>query len=181
MLLDTESALTLMDEIVYLQLREHVEKLEKTPITVQSATKHALDIIGQSEAKFKLMTRKGGIREFQQKFAIVKGLAKPIILGMDFLGECEANIKLASKKVVLCHNGTRSVHELVQGHGSEILQQARLCEQLTIPPRNDTCNMSSRRTENRKRRRRIHLHTRQISEGHDGSQRGPPNGQQNHS
>ena len=65
MLLDTGAAITTIDEQLWNTLKSTNNQLEKTTFSVRSATKHALDILGQTDVTFTIPTRKVVIRNLQ--------------------------------------------------------------------------------------------------------------------
>ena len=133
MLLDTGSVLTLIDETVWESIRKEGLQLEAGPCEVTSATKHALNVLGQVEITLQLLTRNGSWQDFKHKVVVVKGLAKRVIIGMDFLISNNATIDLQESRVYLYKNRTKTVYELV--HGIHVAREVRLIEKTVLGPR----------------------------------------------
>jgi predicted aspartyl protease len=115
-LLDTGSAVTVIDEELWSLLNTRKESLEKVSFPIRSATHHNVDIIGQREMTLQLCTkRKKSVRKFTLKVIVAKGLIHKAIIGMDFLKKFGAVIDLYNKRLFLYIDGTKSTHDLKQG------------------------------------------------------------------
>ena len=84
MLCDTGSSITLMDELIWNKIKDNTYTLEAVNYAVRSATKHALEILGQIKLNFCLLNRKGNWQQFTFTVMVARNLSKPVILGMDF-------------------------------------------------------------------------------------------------
>ena len=115
MLLDTGAAITTIDKKLWKTLKSNNNQLEKTTFSVRSATKHALDILGQTNVTFTIPTRKGSNQKFTIKAAVVKNVSQEVIIGKDFLLKYAAEIDLKAHKLTLLSNCTRTAHNLIPG------------------------------------------------------------------
>ena len=59
MLCDTGSSISLLDEMVWDKIKDTTSVLGPVTCPVRSATKHAIEILGQTKLNFKLLNRKG--------------------------------------------------------------------------------------------------------------------------
>jgi hypothetical protein len=100
MLLDTGSALTIIDERVWLDAQSGTSQLLDAPFSITSASRHTLDVRGQADVTLTLYTKKNSTRSFQVRATVVRQLSKPVIIGMDFLTTYDANIHLGAMKVL---------------------------------------------------------------------------------
>ncbi len=135
MLCDTGSSISLLDEMVWDKIKDNNIILESVKRPVRSATKHTIEIIGQTNIQFKLYNRKGNWQEFTYKFMIARNLSKPAILGMDFFHAHRAMINLHNNRVHLYQNRTRTAYQLVGGTTQSTTMEVALIETITIPAR----------------------------------------------
>ena len=59
MLCDTGSAVSLIDESIWDNIKDQVNKLNEVKYAVRSASRHSLEILGQTDIQFQLVTKKG--------------------------------------------------------------------------------------------------------------------------
>ena len=135
MLCDTGSSISLLDEMVWDKIKDTTSVLDPVTCPVRSATKHAIEILGQTKLNFKLLNRKGNWQQFTYTFMIARNLSKPAILGMDFFHTQRAMINLNNNRVHLYQNRTRTAYQLVGGTTQSTAIEVALIESITIPAR----------------------------------------------
>ena len=113
MLCDTGSAVSLIDESIWDNIKDQVNKLNEVKYAVRSANRHSLEILGQTDIQFQLVTKKGIWIDFTYEFMIARGLSKPAILGVNFFHAHKALINLQNNVVYLHKRGIKTTHELV--------------------------------------------------------------------
>ena len=59
MLCDTWSAVSLIDESIWDNIKDQVNKLNDVKYAVRLASRHLLEILGQTDIQFQLLTKKG--------------------------------------------------------------------------------------------------------------------------
>ena len=135
MLCDTGSSISLLDEMVWDKMKDTTSVLDPVTCPVRSATKHAIEILGQTKLNFKLLNRKRNWQQFTYTFMIARNLSKPAILGMDFFHTQRAMINLNNNRVHLYQNRTRTAYQLVGGTTQSTGIEVALIEYITIPAR----------------------------------------------
>ena len=117
-LLDTGSAVTVIDEELWQLVKKKDERLEKVPFAIRSVTQHNIEILGQKDINLTLPTRKrNGRKSFKISVLVAKGLLHRAILGLNFLKRFDAFIDVSQDRLTLYNQGTKSVHELFHGSG----------------------------------------------------------------
>ena len=135
MLCDTGSSITLMDELIWNKIKDNTYTLEAVNYAVRSATKHALEILGQIKLNFCLLNRKGNWQQFTFTVMVARNLSKPVILGMDFFHAHRALINLNNNRIHLNQNRTRTTYQLVGGTTQSTAVEVTLIDTITIPAR----------------------------------------------
>ena len=137
-LLDTGSAVTVIDEEIWKMMKAKDDKLEKVPFAIRSVTQHDIEILGQKEVNITFPTRKkNGRRNFKVTVLIAKGLLHKAILGLNFLNRFEAYIDISQNKMSLHNQGTKSVHELFQGKGGYRSVSVVLAQDIVVAARTE--------------------------------------------
>ena len=137
-LLDTGSAVTVIDEEIWKLMKAKDDKLEKVPFAIRSVTQHDIEILGQKDINITLPTRKkNGRRNFKVSVLIAKGLLHKAILGLNFLKRFDAFIDLSQNKISLFNQGTKSVHELFQGKGGYRSVSVVLAQDIVVAARTE--------------------------------------------
>ena len=137
-LLDTGSAVTVIDEEIWKLMKAKDDKLEKVPFAIRSVTQHDIEILGQKDINITLPTRKkNGRRNFKVSVLIAKGLLHKAILGLNFLKRFDAFIDLSQNKISLFNQGTKSVHELFQGKGGYRSVSKVLAQDIVVTTRTE--------------------------------------------
>ena len=113
-LLDTGSAVTIIDEEIWLQT-DNRKQLEKAPFAIRSVTQHTIEVLGQAMMDIKLRTKKNSIRNFSFQTLVARGLTQQAILGLDFMKAFRATVNVYSQKLDLYIGKTKSSHHLIQG------------------------------------------------------------------
>ena len=110
-LLDTGSAVTVIDEELWQLAKKKDEFLEKVPFAIRSVTQHNIEILGQKDINLTLPTRKrNGRKSFKVSVLVAKGLLHKAILGLNFLKCFDAFIDVSQDRLTLYNQGTKSVH-----------------------------------------------------------------------
>ena len=135
MLCDTGSAVSLIDESIWDNIKDQVNKLNEVKYAVRSASRHSLEILGQTDIQFQLVTKKGIWIDFTYEFMIARGLSKPAILGMNFFHAQKALINLQNNVVYLHKRGIKTMHELVGCTSYNSTTGVFVNKTLTIAPR----------------------------------------------
>ena len=137
-LLDTGSAVTVIDEEIWTMMKAKDDKLEKVPFAIRSVTQHDIEILGQKDINIIFPTRKkNGRRNFKVSALIAKGLLHKAILGLNFLKQFEAQIDVPQNKMTLFNQGTKSVHELFQGKGGYRSVSVVLAQDIVVDARTE--------------------------------------------
>ena len=137
-LLDTGSAVTVIDEEIWKLMKAKDDKLEKVPFAIRSVTQHDIEILGQKDINITLPTRKkNGRRNFKVSVLIAKGLLHKAILGLNFLKRFDAFIDLSQNKISLFNQGTKSVHELFQGKSGYRSVSVVLAQDIVVAARTE--------------------------------------------
>ena len=121
--------------MVWDKIRDITTVLDPVKCPVHSATKHAIEILGQTKMNFKLLNRKGNWQQFTYIFMIAQNLSKPAILGVDFFHTQSAMINLNNNRVHLYQNRTRTAYQLVRGKIRSTAVEVALIESISIPAR----------------------------------------------
>ena len=112
MLCDTGSSVSLIDDSVWENIKNKMGKLTEVNYSVRSASKHSLDILGETKLTFSLLTKKGSWKNYEFQFMVVRGLSKPVILGMNFFYANKALIDVYNKRVFLYEGNTKTTYQL---------------------------------------------------------------------
>ena len=135
MLCDTGSSVSLIDDSIWENIKTKMGKLTEVNYSVRSASKHSLDILGETTLTFSLLTKKGSWQSYEFQFMVVRGLSKPVILGMNFFHAHKALIDVYNSKVFLYKGNTKTTYQLVGSTYYTSSTEVLLHEKLTIPPR----------------------------------------------
>ena len=145
-LLDTGSAVTVIDEEIWEVVKSKTDKLEKVPFAIRSVTQHDIEILGQKDIIITLPIRKrNGQRNFKVSVLVAKCLLHKAILGLNFLKQFDAYIDVSQNRLSLFNQGTKSVHELFQGKGVYRSVSVILTQDIVIPARTESrvqCNLT---------------------------------------
>ena len=137
-LLDTGSAVTVIDEEIWGVMKAKADKLEKVPFAIRSVTQHDIEILGQKDITITLPTRRNGRQNFKVSVLVAKGLLHKAILGLNFLKQFDANIDVCQNRLSLFNQGTKTVHELFQGKGGFRSVSVTLAQDIIIPARTES-------------------------------------------
>ena len=138
MLCDTGSSVCLIDDSIWDNIKDKMDNLNEVNYSLRSASKHSLDIIGETKLTFGLLTKKGSWQNYEFQFMVVRGLSKPVILGMNFFHANKALIDLYNNRVFLYKGNTKTTYQLVGSTCYALSTEILLQEQLTLPPRTVT-------------------------------------------
>ena len=138
MLCDTGSSVCLIDDSIWDNIKDKTGNLNDVNYSLRSASKHSLDIIGEMKLTFGLLTKKGSWQNYKFQFMVVRGLLKPVILGMNFFHANKALIDLYNNRVFLYKGNTKTTYQLVGSTCYALSTEILLQEQLTLPPRTVT-------------------------------------------
>jgi hypothetical protein len=137
-LLDTGSAVTVIDEEIWGFIRKKNNHLEKVPFAIRSVTQHNIEILGQQRIEIALPRKqRKGNSIYNINVLIAKGLLHKAILGLDFLEKFGANINVTDRKLMLYVHGMKAVHELYQSKSRQKSVNVIVAEEAIIEARTE--------------------------------------------
>ena len=137
-LIDTGSAVTIIDEELWSLIKQKDEKLNKVPFAIRSVTQHTVEVMGEKEIYLELCTkRKHGVQAFKIKTLIAKGLVHKAVIGIDFLKRYSANMDIENEKLLLYNKGMKTRHKLIQGQAEQRSVNIIIKEQAAIEGRTE--------------------------------------------
>ena len=138
-LIDSGSAVTIIDEEIWNLIRGERDTLDKVPFSIRSATKHTLEILGQKTIPLSILYKhQRGSKDFRTNVIVVKGLTHKAIIGLDFLKKYAASMDLWNRKLILFTRGSKSVHQLMEKKMEFRNVQIITSETFELTPRTQT-------------------------------------------
>ena len=126
-LIDTGSSISVISEKTFGKICQDTTVLYDTDLKVHTANGSLLKLKGACTLQMQL-----DHIIFSQEF-IVANIAEPGILGMSFLDQVEADIKI-KKKTLKTNKGKIKLHK----QGQEVCCRIKMCENVTIPPQSES-------------------------------------------
>jgi hypothetical protein len=155
-LVDTGSAVTIIDEEVWRIINFRKEELHKVPFAIRSVTQHTIEIIGQKKIPIRLFKRKyKSLVTYNFTVLVAKNLAHKAIVGLDFLKEFAADINILNGVLTLMKHGTKLEHSLLKqtsGRRNNNLQMAIFAYSLAIQKTNNLQSTDDKETQTDTRR-----------------------------
>ena len=126
-LIDTGAGQSVISHGLFKRLRKHVvSDLRRGHRRIVGASGIPLDYVAEANIKFKIE-----FRTFEQKFWIIKGLTKDVILGSDFLKNHHAQIDFYHQTVRFGRNTFKMTNTQEEGQEIHLLQTPR---KVTLAP-----------------------------------------------
>ena len=131
-LLDTGSAVTIINEEIWSLVKEKNETLKEVSFAVRSVTKQAVEILGETEIKFSSqLSRRRSTKEFVTTALVARGILHKAIMGLDFMQQYMAQLDVVTLKMSLNTNGMKTVRNLYQSNMSDSVNTMIIEKHLT--------------------------------------------------
>ena len=114
-LIDIGSSITIINEEVWNIIKRRGEKLKQVNYAVRSVHKHQIKIVGETKIYFRMKASRGkSTKEFTITALVTKGVLHKVIMGLDFMQQCKAQLDIVTLKMSLYSNGIKTVHNLFE-------------------------------------------------------------------